>query len=169
MSIHPMCNARSWSAHTSSIPPTPHFCLSDPYPTSALSLPRRIIAKLSQFVAVSGTQALMHSHQGLANLMRGGHVALILGGLTSSARASPRLHWSLCASLTRSPRPSWSDQWRTGQALGRSGCGGSRNWSRFFSPESFARHAQGTKPSRHNSLQFTEAWVHVHDHGVPAA
>ena len=79
--------------------PTPYFCFADPYPISAPSLPRRTIAKLNQFVAASGTRALMHSHQGLAGAMCGGYAAPTLGGLASSAGASLRPQWSRHASL----------------------------------------------------------------------
>ena len=85
--------------HTSSIPPTPYFRFADPYPTSVPSLPERTIAKLSQFVAASGTRALMHSHWGSTGAMRGGHAAPALGDLASSAGTCCRPWRSLCATL----------------------------------------------------------------------
>jgi hypothetical protein len=85
--------------HTSSIPPTPYFRFADPYRTSALSLPRRMLSKLSQFVAASGTRAHVHSHGVPTGAMRGGHAAPALGGLASSAGASPRPQVSRSTSL----------------------------------------------------------------------
>ena len=49
--------------------------------------------------------------------------------------------------------------------FGLSGCEGSL----FILPVVSARHAQGMRPVRSQTLQHTGARAHVHDRGVPAA
>ena len=104
----------------------------------------------------------MHSHGGLANPMRGGHAAPAVGGLASSAGASPRPQVSLRASLPVpvAERP----------ATGRPGT--RAIWVRrvtVFFPGDFARHAQGARPVWNRTLQCTGARAHVHVHGGLAA
>ena len=54
---------------------------------------------LWQFLAASGTRALVHNYGAIVSAMGGSHAAPALGGLASSAGASQRPQVSLRASL----------------------------------------------------------------------
>ena len=78
----------------------PHtFYFASPYLCSIFQCELSVPKVLGQILNISMYRAIMHSHRAIVSAMHGGHAAPALGGLASSARASPRPQVSLRASL----------------------------------------------------------------------